>query len=101
MGRTLATASQILLNEQKAFANFRRVLRRQDQQAFDDLFAGARKHTAAVSMASHALPFEAILLAMLVEEHITNQRLREQVGVLTRQFEALLARLNEHLPPHE
>lgn len=101
MGRTLATANQILLNEQKAFANFRRVLRRQDQQIFDELFAGARKHTAAVSMASHALPFEAILLAMLVEEHRANQRLHEQLEQLARQVEALLAAPRAHSSQHE
>lgn len=68
MGRTLATANQIILDEQTAFANFRRTLRREDQQHFDALFAQARKHTAAISQANHALPFEAILLAMLIEQ---------------------------------
>ena len=44
MGRTLATANQIILDEQTAFAEFRRALRREDQRAFDALFAAARKH---------------------------------------------------------
>jgi len=68
MGRTLQTTNQTILNEQTAFANFRRTLRREDQYLFDALFAGARKHTAAISQANHALPFEAILLAMLIEQ---------------------------------
>jgi hypothetical protein len=68
MGRTLQTANQIVLNEQQAFSNFRRTLRREDQQLFDALFANARKHIAAISQANHALPFEAILLAMLLEQ---------------------------------
>ncbi len=59
MGRTLATANQIISNEQTALTNFRRALRREDQQAFDILFASARKHTAAISQANPALPFEA------------------------------------------
>ncbi|MCL4806109.1 MAG: hypothetical protein KJ046_17575 [Anaerolineae bacterium] len=76
MGRTLATANQIILDEQAAFADFRRALRREDQQVFDALFAAARKHTAAISQAGHALPFEAILLAMLLEQARELERLR-------------------------
>jgi hypothetical protein len=68
MGRTLQTANQIIIEEQNAFAAFRRTLRREDQRHFDTLFASARKHTAAISQAAHALPLEAILLAMLVEQ---------------------------------
>jgi hypothetical protein len=76
MGRTLATATQIILEEQTAFADFRRTLRRDDQRTFDALFAAARKHTAAISQANHALPFEAILLAMLLEQAGELERLR-------------------------
>ncbi len=76
MGRTLATTNQIILDEQTAFANFRRTLRRKDQYTFDALFASARAHTAAISQANHALPFEAILLAMLLEQAKQIEQLR-------------------------
>lgn len=76
MGRTVITANQVILDEQVAFADFRRALRREDQRLFDSLFANARKHTAAISQASHALPFEAILLAMLLEQSREIERLR-------------------------
>ena len=76
MGRTLATANQIILDVQTAFAEFRRALRREDQRAFDALFAAARKHTAAISQAGHALPFESILLAMLLEQARELEHLR-------------------------
>jgi len=91
MGRTLATSNQIILQEQSEFTNFRRTLRLQDQLAFDELFAGARKHTAAITMAAHALPFEAILLAMLVEEHAKNQVLAQNVEELRALVERLIA----------
>ena len=68
MGRTLSTTNQIIQEEQTAFANFRRTLRKADQRHFDALFAAARLHTAAISQANHALPFEAVLLAMLLEQ---------------------------------
>ena len=44
MGRTLPSATQVIIQEEAAFARFRRALRRSDQVALDDLF---RKRTAA------------------------------------------------------
>mgnify|MGYP006300684957 CR=1 FL=1 len=82
MGRTVSSITQSFLKEQAAFARFRRALRKQDQQALDDLFAAARKHLAAASYASHALPFETFLLAMLLEEHKEVIRLRDEVDRL-------------------
>lgn len=78
MGRTLATTNQLILNELSSFANFRRALRPAEQARFDALFAAARQHTAAISLADHALPFESILLAMLIEQ----QRRIEQLEAL-------------------
>ena len=75
MGRTLPSVTQNFLQEQEAFARFRRALRRPDQLALDELFASARQHLAAAAYASHALPFETLLLAMLLEEHKEVQRL--------------------------
>ena len=68
MGRTLPTTNQLILNEMQSFRDFRRTLRLTDQRHFDTLFAAARQHTAAISQANHALPFEAVLLAMLIEQ---------------------------------
>jgi hypothetical protein len=85
MGRTLPSATQVFLQEQAAFARFRRALRRTDQLALDDLFTSARQHLAAAQYATHALPFEVLMLAMLLEEHKEVLRLRQQ-------FEDLLSR---------
>lgn len=82
MGRTLPTITQIILQEQQSFARFRRALRRSDQLVLDDLFAAARQHLAAASYASHALPFEVLLLSMLLEEHKEVTRLRRLVEAL-------------------
>lgn len=76
MGRTLPSITQVFLQEQESFSRFRRALRRSDQVALDDLFASARQHLAAAAYASHALPFETFLLAMLLEEHKEVLRLR-------------------------
>ena len=76
MGRTLPSITQGFLHEQESFSRFRRALRRSDQLALDDMFASAQQHLAAAAYASHALPFEVFLLAMLLEEHKEVLRLR-------------------------
>ncbi len=84
MGHTLASATQLVDGERDALVNFRSALRIKDQRALDDLFRSARLHVAEIGQAAHLLPFEAILLAMLLEEHKRVLRL-----------EALLAKLLE------
>jgi hypothetical protein len=80
MGRTLQTTNQLIQQEQTSFASFRRTLRRADQRHFDALFAAARLHTAAISQANHALPFEAVLLAMLLEQQKQIAQLEHQLN---------------------
>ena len=82
MGRTLPSITQAFLQEQQSLAKFRRALRREDQRALDDLLAASRHHLAAAAYASHLLPFEVMLLAMLVEEHKEVMRLRERLEAL-------------------
>ncbi|MGA2490560.1 MAG: hypothetical protein ABSF99_10330 [Anaerolineales bacterium] len=80
--------------EEASFGRFRRTLRRSDQVALDDLFAAAKQHTAAAQYASHTLPFEVFLLAMLLEEHKETRRLREQ-------FDTLLLKHQNNKPESE
>ena len=80
MGRTLPSATQQILNEQQTLAKFRRALRREDQRALDDLFRAARYHVAAIAYTSHLLPLEAMLLAMLLEEHKRVLKLQARLG---------------------
>ena len=82
MGRTLPSITQAFMQEQASLARFRRALRREDQRALDDLLASARHHLAASAYASHLLPFEVMLLAMLVEEHKRVLRLQSELESL-------------------
>ena len=87
MGRTLPSITQAFLHEQQALGRFRRALRLEDQRALDDLLAAARQHLAASAYASHLLPFEVMLLAMLVEEHKQMLRLESQLADMRRVLE--------------
>ncbi len=82
MGRTLPSATQLMHQEEAALSRFRRALRREDQLVFDDLFDAAQKHISATAYAAHVLPFEAFLMAMLLEEHKEVMRLRKIIEVL-------------------
>ena len=82
MGRTLPSITQAFMQEEAAFARFRRALRRADQLALDDLFAAARQHLSAAAYAAHALPMEIFLLSMLLEQHKEFLRLRRELDEL-------------------
>jgi hypothetical protein len=68
MGRTLPTITQQIAETESMLRGFRRTLRRSDQYILDGLFAAARRHIAAISQADALLPFETVLLAMLLEQ---------------------------------
>jgi hypothetical protein len=83
MGRTLPTITQQLSDTEAALARFRRTLRKSDQYILDGLFAAARRHTAAISQTDALLPFEAALLAILLEQAREIAVLKQKVDVLT------------------
>lgn len=66
MGRTLPTVVQLIRNEEESWKHFRRALRKEDQEAFDELMRFMRRHAAPICMASRPVPFEALFMAMLV-----------------------------------
>ncbi len=84
MGRTLQTTNQLIHTEMSHFNNFRRALRVDDQKLFDTLFAHALQHTAAISLADHALPFESVLLAILIEQQRQIEQLESNLNNLTQ-----------------
>ena len=83
MGRTLTTITQLLNESEANLSAFRRTLRRSDQYVFDGLFAAARRHIAAIGQAESLLPFEAALLAMLLEQS-------KEIAVLEQKVEELI-----------
>lgn len=68
MGRTVSTITQYLNETESALTAFRRALRRSDQYILDGIFAAARKHITAISQSDALLPFETVLLAIMLEQ---------------------------------
>ena len=75
MGRTLPPFSQLIEYERRAWAPFRRALRKDDQAAFDRLFDCAKLHVQAGVYLSRPWPFEVLVMAMLLEQHKQLERL--------------------------
>jgi len=88
MGRTVLPFTQELYREEASWAAFRRALRKEDRALLDELFAAARYHTAACAFAGRAVPFEAILMSVLLEER---RALRE----LEKKLKEIAAKLAE------
>lgn len=79
MGRTLPPFSQLIEAERRAWAPFRRALRKDDQVAFDHLFDCAKLHVQAGAYQSRPWPFEVIAMAILLEHHKRLERLLAQI----------------------
>lgn len=87
MGRTVPTISQQLTETEAMLSRFRRMLRKEDQYVLDGLFAQARMHIAAIGQTESLLPFEAALLAMLLEQAKKNQLLEHEIAMLHQRLD--------------
>ncbi|HMA83023.1 MAG TPA: hypothetical protein VKP59_02215 [Candidatus Thermoplasmatota archaeon] len=67
MGRTIPTFRQMIESFGMEWTAFRQGLRKQDQEMFDALLNHARRHSAAGHNFPHALPFEPIVISILLE----------------------------------
>ena len=82
MGRTVATFHQLIEQSRARFAKFRRALRREDQQVFDELFERVKYYAASGSFETPWDPLDAIFLALLLEQEKELRVLRGRVAVL-------------------
>jgi hypothetical protein len=89
MGRTVLPFTQELYREEESWKEFRRALRREDRELFDELFAAARYHTAACTCSGRAVPFEAILMCILLEQRRAVRDLSARIAELEKRVEAL------------
>ncbi|MPM27890.1 hypothetical protein SDC9_74405 [bioreactor metagenome] len=85
MGRTIVSATQTWIEEDKALKRFERALRKKDQVLINELMALAHTHIAEASYASNLYPMDVYLISMLLELYKKLKRLEVQLqknGVL-------------------
>lgn len=78
MGRTVATFHQLLEETQMRWGKYRRALRREDQQVFDELFARVRTYVASGSFQTPWNPLDAIFLTLLLDQQKQIHQLSER-----------------------
>jgi hypothetical protein len=74
MGRTLPSATQIVLDELDELRSFYDALRRSDQLILDKFFEDVLQHRAAIANATNLLPIEVMPFVMLLEAYKKNDR---------------------------
>ena len=98
MGRTLPSATQLILDEFAELRPLYDALRRCDQLIFDKFFEAVAQHRAAIDNARNLLPMEMIPLAILLEERKRNNHMFIE---LARQIEELDRKLLLMTPQQE
>ena len=89
MGRTVPTFTMVIQQEMDSWSKFRRGLRREDQEALDDLFRAARLQLAGSAYAVRPIPFESIAMSMLLAQHRTIRQLEQRVRQLAERVQKL------------
>jgi hypothetical protein len=62
-----------------SWSKFRRGLRKEDQEVFDEIFRAAKLHLAENFYAMRAVPFESMMMSILVEQQKRIKRLEEEM----------------------
>jgi hypothetical protein len=97
MGRTNPTMrDQLRSLEEDEWNDYKRVLRRQNQPIFDELWEDARRHADAIGMVNPRRPMEGVLLSVAIEQqreiHDLQEELesvKDEVGVIAGRIESL------------
>jgi hypothetical protein len=77
MGRTVPTFTNLIDAEIASWSKFRRGLRKEDQDAFDEIFRAAKKHLAENFYAMRPVPFESVIISILVEQQKAINRIQK------------------------
>jgi len=77
MGRTVPSFRMLLDSIIMEVGNFRRALRRHDQEVFDRVMDMAREHASASAVAATLDPMDTIVLSILIEQQKQIDSLKE------------------------
>ncbi len=86
MGRTVPTFTNIIDNELTSWSKYRRGLRKEDQELFDEIFRAAKLHLAENFYAMRTIPFESIMMSIVVEQGKLIRQLRDRLTHVEKQL---------------
>ena len=81
MGRTVPTFTMVIQAEMETWSKFRRGLRKEDQDALDELFRAARLQLASSAYAARPIPFESMVMSMLIMQQRMIRELQKNLAV--------------------
>ncbi len=65
----------------ETWTKFRRGLRKEDQEALDELFRAARLQLASSAYAARPIPFESMVISMLIMQQRMIKELRQRIAI--------------------
>jgi hypothetical protein len=71
----------VIQQEMESWSKFRRGLRKEDQEALDELFRAARMQLAGSAYAARPIPFESIVMSMLMTQQRMIRDLQRRLGM--------------------
>lgn len=80
MGRNNDTFTLVIDNHRAAWSKFRRALRKEDQELFDELWRAPKVHLAAGAFIASESPLETIMMSMLLEQYKRIRRLEDELN---------------------
>ncbi len=87
MGRTVLSYRQALECEIAKWEGFRKALRAQDAQVFDEMMNSCRMHASAGSMATRPVLFEALVMSILLDQEKAIMELNGRLDRIERQLQ--------------
>jgi hypothetical protein len=82
MGRTNPTFRDVLRAMERRWGDYRRGLRRRDQERFDQLFVDAAQYADAAGYLNHEEPFHPVLFSICLAQQRRIESLQDQVADL-------------------
>jgi hypothetical protein len=74
----------VIQQEMESWSKFRRGLRKEDQDALDELFRAARLQLASSAYAARPIPFESIAMSMLLAQQRAIRELKGRIARLEK-----------------
>ena len=82
MGRNNDTFTLVIENNRNAWSKFRRALRKEDQQLFDEMWRAPKVHLAAGAFIASEEPLNTIIMSMLLEQYKQIKKLERALYML-------------------
>ncbi|KXB02200.1 hypothetical protein AKJ44_01080 [candidate division MSBL1 archaeon SCGC-AAA261F17] len=84
MGRTVPTFREEIEDEMDRWREFRKALRKDDREAFDEMMEACKRYSSAGSQAKASSPFQAMVLSILLGQEKRLSRLEEEIGEIRK-----------------